>query len=1730
MESKLEDSFTKWISRILQAPVTVADITSGKPLIDLANLTGDICIFSGDLSDVCSQDQFRSFLDGSYQFRASGLFCLESVINGSATKEELYGLCLLVLITCLQSQSKQLFIDAALDLDFETQNLIFHLLHEPMTQLSTDQHLTRESVVSGFHKPMPSPQSLAAQAGTLNHTRTVYSSTLGLPEQSELQTTPIKSFSNHPSTRQSWCGSHDMQPHPDNADPFSDPLCHSWTAGLRADPVCSSPIDVNSKKIDQPGGTVFRVPQFVCPRKVKPSESVPVVKPSHATDGVKMVNFTDGRDEPYTTTRSYNDFRYEQHLDTCAPCPSSSSPSMPVHYRTLDVTSSKPCRPTDLSLHVNTATHRYNSQSSLPNSMATSLADLSDYTSGHRQQLHHSLASPLTSVKHLLDSPLWAQKMRLRETERERRRLLGELDKERAYRDEVENVVAELRSQLDEARVRATEAEAKATRMSRDLAALQDQTDELNVCRSELALREDEIASLKQRLNSFQNLLSHSRKLEVENANLHQECADHRQKIEQLSGKLSEIKDRQLVCSEVETLRSKLRDVEAQLAQQLLDSENVQRDARRQQELLNQLKLQQSLTEKRRERNNHQVTIDVYTTNLGDTNNKLTSVQSAGNVSEIEFEDPVPADSQAQQNGPSELVTHKDASKMLSLSQDLPVVRSGENLGSVLETELQSANAHIVRLQNQLSCTLDKLSVSEGVIQDLTERVNHMTTDLSALSVQRELDNENANDFATLEARLAWSRVYDVNADANSEAQLKLPTEILDHLRNLGTGLSEPLDNLCHSIVDHFESAWYRLVNHQTTLLSSLDRAQADLKVSNEKLSSKASELNQALDKLNAQAEQHKQMKLTQEAQISSLELEKSDLQQQLHDKNIALTRAEARLHSLETEKSMLERSLSELKTRADLELNSSKQLLDQATQRLCELEVEITSYRQKPDQEDIGIQANDSFASLPITVLAAESLEHLDEDVSPDGPDEDLSPPCDMSHTAYEALAADRRGLSDELVRLHDELSEANLYAQQFEQLNSDLQQKLALTESALQQQTILCTRAQENWAIAERKDRAIEEHLTRLRIQHAAELEALRAELLPQISRSRSEASATAAQIEIVRKKFEVEREDFKRKLLEVTNELERITADRDLLTDRNADLQRELMTTRSLVESIRRNQIESPKRAPFKNGLDQPNGMAHPVEKSRSNKSVEHWLETTRAVNHHKHLSEGATVRGNGVQSTGSSEYSATEDESSHSGPLSFYAANGTNYTLNGSVDNHPGSRSAMYCVRDPTKSKRKARPHSIAEELARLTSRTAMLETVALALTQEKDHRQSSAQLTVGPHTNAPVTYSASNLHHQQHRDHTLSFSAAGDPNKRHSASVDAAATAHYVGLPMNRPNPASAPVILPTVARNHAEQDLDTDADSSAYTDLSQVSPVSRTGVTAGAGDLSRLSNSHVPLKSESARPLRDTSNGSRSVTTYADLRPNSGSAGAQWTSRSSPKQAMEINDCDPADPERISELHRRNRLQPMHLRTSYPVETQTEANHDGQLYSSAKSPSHPVSPPKQLTFTDENVNPPAAESVHANGLNSRRDEFLRPSVPAPRAIMTTHGKDRIRESQYGSGEDSEDSLSVASSVRSSHSSIAFEIPNEPIAGKSRRIPAPRPISGSSRHRGRGSRTGVSKRTSSAATTSENRLFSAGQTNVASLFLPSAIPNEGSFVSLETPLQRNPKCLNEPSHR
>lgn len=82
----------------------------------------------------------------------------------------------------------------------------------------------------------------------------------------------------------------------------------------------------------------------------------------------------------------------------------------------------------------------------------------------------------------------------LRDSERERRRLMGDLAKERNCRDELEGLTADLRKQLSESRARVIEAESRATRLVRETAVIRDQVDELNSCRAELSLREEENA------------------------------------------------------------------------------------------------------------------------------------------------------------------------------------------------------------------------------------------------------------------------------------------------------------------------------------------------------------------------------------------------------------------------------------------------------------------------------------------------------------------------------------------------------------------------------------------------------------------------------------------------------------------------------------------------------------------------------------------------------------------------------------------------------------------------------------------------------------------------------------------------------------------------------------------------------------------------------------------------------------------------------------------------------------------------------------------------------------------------------------------------------------------------------------------------------------------------------------------------------------------------------------
>ncbi|TGZ62893.1 hypothetical protein CRM22_007192 [Opisthorchis felineus] len=1847
MDPLIKECMTQWVADILDGSVTANDIQSGKVLLGLASLVDDDCLGIGTQQAPESWKQIEAFLDGNYHFKASSLFSVKDVLENSADDEEAFGVCLLLLIACLQGRAKQLFMDAALNLDFDTQNVIFHLLREPMTQLSSDQQLTRESILTGFREPVPSPQSLAVQADTLSHPgASVHSSTtLVLPDKTEvLESTPIKAVSSHMGVRQSWCGSHDGKLLSVQSEPNSDALCRSWTASTYFNAVHDQLSAFAPEPIlkTQPDNEVFRPPGPILPKKVSRT----------------AVTFKEALDDDSYTGQSISG-KIPDSL------PDSSSPALQRRFlapaNTGSVDGGRRQRPGDLPIHrFSSSNNNLSYQCSLAPSVATSLGDLTDWSGVQKHQMQHPLPSPLASLKHLLDSPMWVQKTRLRETERERRRLLGELEKERNYRDEVENVVAELRTQLDEARLRATEAESRATRMSRDLAALQDQADELSVCRAELALRDDAIASLKQRLNSFQDLMSHSRKLELENSNLQQECADQKQKVEQLSAKLSEIKDRRMMCTEMETLRSKLSDVEAQLAQQILERESVEKDARRQQELYSQLKLQQSLAEKRRALNVRRTTVATCSPSTLSLPGQPNSVHSTiGSVNDIEFETSVLNSSRSAENGLAKIAGSGHDTKLLGQ------LRSGENLGSVLETDLRSAHSHISRLQAELSEALDQVSVREAQVEQLTDRVNQLTVDLSTLSMQRELSEETLkdvqatlanfqSDVATLEGRILWSRIIDEKANSNErlspESLVRIQTLGLDQLRTVGTGLAEPLDKLCHLLVCRFEDVLRLQEQCTQTAFDQLAESQNAMKSLKDTVCSLDRQLTECQKRLEEQAEQHERFRDTQHSVVSSLEREKCLLQDQLTVKVASLEEFNERIRLLESEKTHLESLMTELKHQTDLELVSSKELLEKATQRLRELEVQLSTNDQTRAQLDACIQTNASLAELPMVITGShlhESLEHLDMDLPPVATDDDLSPQCDVSNTAYEALAADRRGLSDELVRLHSALDEANEYAQRLEQQNNELVERLESTETALQQQTTLFTHAQENWAVTEGQ-------LRNVRAKHSAELDSLRGELVPQINQLRASAATVANQMRVV----QADNEDLQRRLCTTSSELEKMVAERNRLAERNADLQRELVTTRNLVETMARNQhqgLAADRSLHGRTGDASVSAVAaRHSPHSHINGSVEEWVEAARIESARKQRYTNGVYTESVVPS---SRYPPQHSDSSE-------CLSSSSPDRRASVPNSHKCKSSM---RKSVRSSKNRHSYHLCEELARLTNRTAMLESVALALTQQREQMaaQQKAEQMNGQRSSVPVASSTLCSTQQKPIPHSMSGGVCP------------------TALSQSGPNPASAPVGYPDSRNSTSKHELDTDADSSAFTDLSKVSPVSKNdhvGLVAStlphsspvSANLSRLSSTQEPYKSDPGQSTRIPrtrveSDAVRFPTTRSDGLQSNG----LQDSRTSPrKTAQDQKDSDLLDPDRINELHRRNRLQPLHLRTSYPVETQCvepeqvagalshlastgqskgpfllskpkqtfrkpsttnvlgtvpedhrtvlrevdednllKATHRNSIPGSSQPPNRlklqemvssskadsPVaagyqpiprniqaitdaliaasydpsamaealsaeiskasltarnssrsgdtsqstvrthsakpgmhlessdlnvvsrrviqstdltrptsSPSKQSHFIDENTNPPILSIPVTGNMTSSADRFVRPSAPC-----------RARGHQHNSDGDSEDSLSVASSIRSNKSSIAFEIPNEQATVKVRRLPASRrPPSSTTPRRG-----------------AEGKRKPQPPIALSCAKLPLGPPvssDDNSFPVVETPIQRNTRYLNETS--
>ncbi|CAH8588149.1 unnamed protein product [Schistosoma margrebowiei] len=1079
MDGFMKESLLKWISLITERNVSIID---GEILNNLIDLSG-AC--SAVTTSECFKDRIGSFLDATFHPGVSNLFDIEGVISGKANDVELFGLCLTVLLGCLQCPSKQLFMDPALDLSLDMQTAIFHLIQVPMTQLSLHHEFTRDLVTSRI-----------LDSSHLIHTD-------NLPTLHQTITCKIEEEVSEPSSR---------------------PLSSTDTC--------------NGQKV-------------IC---------------------------NDNRN--YGLSVNTLGFEFTR-------------PNSPTEYangHTNKLKNGLDHRPSNLSL-CNTPDR------SLCIASRLNLTDNSEHNANHTHHVPPPLASPLTSLKFLLDSPSLTHKTQFRESEREKRRLAVELEKERICRDEAESLVSGLRKQLEEATVRATESESRALRLSRELTALHDQGDELAHCRNELALREEEIKNLKLRVMGFQDLMAHTRKLEMEKIDLQQECEDLRLKVDQQLSQLREFKERRIKCSEIEELKSKLRDVEAQLLQQLREREMIEKDIRQQHEMSTQLKLQYSIKK------------------LQPNTKSLDIHQSKCNIEEIECSE--------QEN---KVV---DQHSILNNScQDLSILKPGENLGTVLEDDLKSARLFISKLQSQF-----------------------------------------------------------------------------------------------------------------------------------------------------------------------------------------------------------------------DEELGSARQLLEEKTKRLYELEQIISNRLSITETIDVTTQTEMSCTTRTTTT----------------SPNELLSPELLPALTvdAYNAAAAaDRRGLSNELVRLHEEIAQSKSYACELEQRLTEMEGELHCTKDKLIYQTTLSNRNQENWIM-------IEQEYRELQRQHRILQNNL---LLSEEERSRGGEMMIAennAEFEAARANYEKEIGLLNQQLLETTFECRRLEAERARVAERNSDLQRELETTRILVDSLKQNSECKPveysnhirKSAPIissnlrlpssmpngdnNNGICNSNGLYSKGYKANQrclSDSLEDWEDSD-----HDHVDLNVSPS-HQIRSSIYPHEVKSKLNHHYNRDYSCIVNSRLNDESRKPEYNYPNNEESRYLK----SKKRHSKLRTDSKQLDRLASKTQELEEFAIRLREQFNEHQSSTQVNSSSVNVYPYL---TDVHNNQH-----------------------ALKNNPLVIPKNQYQLNGFNYELVDEDGDDVEQrEQDTDADSPAYTDLSQVSPVSQ------------------PVDS---------------------------------------------------DPNRLKELHLRNRLQPSHLRSSYPVETQVINSND----------------------------------------------------------------------------------------------------------------------------------------------------------------------------------------------
>ncbi|CAH8598458.1 unnamed protein product [Schistosoma haematobium] len=1150
MDGFMKESLLKWISLITERNVNLID---GEILNNLIDLSG---AFPAVTTSECFKDRIGSFLDATFHPGVSNLFDIKGVISGKANDVELFGLCLTVLLGCLQCPSKQSFMDPALDLSLDMQTAIFHLIQVPMTQLSLSHEFTRDLVTSRI-----------LDSSHLIHTD-------NLPPPHQTITCKIEEEVSEPSSR----------------PPSSTDTC-------------------NGQKV-------------IC---------------------------NDNRN--YGLSVNTLGFEFTR-------------PNSPTEYANRHTNKLKngiDHRPNNLSL-CNTPDR------SLCIASRLNLTDNSEHNANHTHHAPPPLASPLTSLKFLLDSPSLTHKTQFRESEREKRRLAVELEKERICRDEAESLVSGLRKQLEEATVRATESESRALRLSRELTALHDQGDELAHCRNELALREEEIKNLKLRVMGFQDLMAHTRKLEMEKIDLQQECEDLRLKVDQQLSQLREFKERRIKCSEIEELKSKLRDVEAQLLQQLREREMIEKDIRQQHEMSTQLKLQYSI---KNQPNNK--SLDIH--------------QSKCNIEEIE----------CSEQG-NKIV---DQHPILNNScQDLSILKPGENLGTVLEDDLKSARLFISKLQSQF-----------------------------------------------------------------------------------------------------------------------------------------------------------------------------------------------------------------------DEELGSARQLLEEKTKRLYELEQIISNRLSITETTDVTTQTEMSCTTRTTTT----------------SPNELLSPELLPALTvdAYSAAAAaDRRGLSNELVRLHEEIAQSKSYACELEQRLTEMEGELHCTKDKLIYQTTLSNRNQENWIM-------IEQEYRELQRQHRILQNNL---LLSEEERSRGGEMMIAennAEFQAARANYEKEIGLLNQQLLETTFECRRLEAERARVAERNSDLQRELETTRILVDSLKQNSECKPveysnhirKSAPIissnlrlpssmpngdnnNNGICNGNGLyskGYKVNQRCLSDSLEDWEDSD-----HDHVDLNVSPSHQIRSSIYPHEVKSKLNHHYHR-DYSCIVSSRLNDESRKPEYNYPNNEESRYLK----SKKRHSKLRTDSKQLDRLASKTQELEEFAIRLREQFNEHQSSTQVNSSSVNVYPYL---TDVHNNQH---ALKNTPLVIPKNQYQSN----------GFNYE---------FVDEDGDDVEQREQDTDADSSAYTDLSQVSPVSQ------------------PVDS---------------------------------------------------DPNRLKELHLRNRLQPSHLRSSYPVETQVINSNDivGTL--------------SQMTTDNVNKSPnrirASGRKMHRNNSHNKEPPVSNVgSNPASRTVPSSLSNDHQKNLHIKSRQDS----------------------------------------------------------------------------------------------------------------